>query len=444
MSIFGALSAGVSALSAQSQAMGTISDNIANMNTVGYKTTATQFATLVTQARSTTTYTPGGVQATPTALIDKQGLLQSSSSPTDLAVSGKGFFVVNTDSQPTATTGQFLFSRAGHFVPDNEGFLRNAAGHHLQGWPIDSSGNIPSNRNELTVLETVNVNVLSGTATPTTTLALQANLQSSQTPAAYVAGDMSLFATGGGGQAPHFERSVQIFDSKGGPRTLTFGFFRDAALAANQWQVEIYANPSTDVTNANGLLSNTILAFNTDGSLDAGATTVPATLNITTWAAALGIANSTVALDIGTDALTDGITQFDSPSILVSTDANGAVFGSLSGVAINDAGFVTALFDNGTQQDIFQIPLAMFPNFNGLGNKTGNAFIATDVSGPFNLQEAGIGGAGKVAPSSLESSTVDIANEFTKMITTQRAFSAGGRIITTADDMLEELIRLKR
>jgi flagellar hook protein FlgE len=439
MSLFGALAAGVSGLAAQSQAMGVIADNITNVNTVGYKNTATQFSTLVTQTRTASAYVPGGVTAVPKALVDRQGLLQASASATDLAITGNGFFVVNTNPNPTATTGTYQFTRAGSFVADENGFLRNASGLYLQAYRLDANGNIPANRSDLSVLETVNINALTGSATPTTTIGIKANLQSSQTAGAYAAGDMSA-----GNVTPHFARSVQITDSKGGSRAFTFGFYRDAALPANQWQVEIYADPATQVTNVNGLVSSGVIAFNTDGSLDLTNTTLSTTLNITTYDPALGIGPSNIDLNLGTDGSTDGITQFDSTSVLIATDVNGAVFGSLTGVTVNEDGILTALFDNGSRQDVYKLPIATFPNPNGLGNRPGNAYIATDGSGNFNLQEAGVGGAGKVAAGALESSTVDLADEFTKMIVTQRAYSASSKVITTADEMLDELIRSVR
>ena len=439
MTLFGALAAGVSGLSAQSQAMGIIADNITNVNTIGYKNTAAQFSTLVTQTRTQAAYVPGGVTAAPKALVDRQGLLQASASPTDLAITGNGFFVVNTNPNPNATVGTYEFTRAGSFVADENGFLRNAAGLYLQAYRLDGNGNIPANRSDLSVLETVNINALTGSATPTTSIGLKANLQSSQTAGAYAAGDMSA-----GNVTPHFARSVQITDSKGGSRNFTFGFYRDAALPANQWQVEIYADPATQVTDPNGLVSSGIIAFNTDGSLDLANTTLSTALNITSYDPALGIGPSNITLDLGTDGATDGITQFDSTSVLIGTDVNGAVFGSLTGVTVNEDGILTALFDNGSRQNVYKLPVATFPNPNGLGNKPGNAYIATDASGNFNLQEAGIGGAGKITAGALESSTVDLADEFTKMIVTQRAYSAASKVITTADEMLDELIRSVR
>lgn len=442
MSIYGAMFSGVSGIASQSQAMGMIADNISNVNTIGYKRTRADFSTLVTTSTSASSYSPGGVDSSPQTLIDRQGLLQASASPTDISVAGNGFFVVNTLNNPTSTTGTYLYTRAGSFSADANGFLQNAGGYYLQGWPIDSTGALPSDRSSLTALESVNIRNLTGTATATSTMSLAINLQSSQTAAAYTFGDMSA-----GTVTPHFERSIQIFDSKGGTRSLTFGFFRDNALNANEWAVEIYANPATDVTNANGLLNGagtSTLAFNTDGTFDSGNSTVPTTLSVTTWAAALGIANSSIAIDWGTDGLADGMTQFDASSSLISSDVNGAVYGGLAGVEVNDQGVVTALFENGSRTDIYKLPLAVFPNPNGLNNRSGNAYIDTTEAGDRALQEAGIAGAGLFAPSSLESSNVDLAEEFTTMIQTQRAYSASSRIITTADEMLDELIRLAR
>ena len=441
MSLYGALFSGVSALAAQSQSMGIIADNITNVNTVGYKATRADFSTLVTSSGSASKYSPGGVASNPTGLIDRQGLLQASTSATDLAITGKGFFVVNTAQVPSGTSGTYLYTRAGSFSADSNGYLRNTGGHYLQGYPYDAAGALPSNRS-LSSLQSINISNLTGTATATTTLALSANLNSDQTPATYTFGDMSA-----GTVTPHFERSVQVYDSKGGSRALTFGFFRNSALAANQWSVEIYANPATDVTNTNGLLNvvgSSLLAFNTDGTIDTGTTNLPATISITTWAAALGIANSAIVTDFGTNAQADGMTQFATPSALISSDTNGAVYGALTGVSVAEDGIVTALFDNGTRQNIFKTPLALFPNVNGLEGRSGNAYIGSVAAGDLTLQDAGSGGSGLIQASNLEASTVDLAEQFSIMIQTQQAYSASARIITSADEMLDELIRLAR
>jgi len=163
------------------------------------------------------------------------------------------------------------------------------------------------------------------------------------------------------------------------------------------------------------------------------------------WATSLGIDAQDTAVDLGGSAgTTGGFTQFDSPSNLISSQVNGAVFGGLAGVNIDKEGYVTALFDNGIQRKIYQLPIATFVNPAGLSAVSGNAYTVTNDSGPFNLKVPQTGGAGAVESQALEASTVDIAEEFTGLITTQRAYSANTRIITTADEMLQELIQIKR
>lgn len=444
MSILGAMFAGVSGLNSNSQAMANIANNISNVNTVGYKASRAAFSTLVTQSIGATGFATGGVQVKAQNLNGVQGLLQQTQSATDIAISGNGFFVVNTLPDPNETQGQFMFTRAGQFTPDENGDLVNTAGHYLQGWPIDANGNIPTNRTSLAVLETVNVRGLNGSAQATSNVELRANLQSTQTVnpniGSYVAGDIAA-----DNFTPDFETSVQVFDSLGGTRNLTFGFVKSAT--ANEWLAEVYVEPATDVdgaTHPNGLIATGTIAFNTDGSLDLGNTSAALqNLNIT-WDSSIGSAPSTIAVDLGTDGSTDRLTQFNGISQIISSDVDGAVFGALFGIQVGEDGIVTALFDNGTQQDVFKIPLATFPNANGLDSRSGNAFLQTDESGDFSLNEAAVGGAGTVASSAVETSTVDLAAEFTDMIQTQRAFSANGRIITTADEMLDELVRLKR
>lgn len=157
-----------------------------------------------------------------------------------------------------------------------------------------------------------------------------------------------------------------------------------------------------------------------------------------------GAADLQIDFNFGQVGQADGLTQFAAPYNPTFIDTDGAAFGQFSGVTISEAGLVTALFENGDIRPIFTIPVATFPNPNGLGSNTGNVYNQTDFSGLFFLRSAGTGGAGTVQNSVLEQSTVDIAKEFTSMITTQRAYSAAAKIITTADEMLDELVRIKR
>ena len=435
MSIFGALFSGVSGLFANSQALGMIADNISNANTPAYKETHPLFSTLVTQDPTQTTYTPGGVQSAPFTAIDKQGLLQSSSSATDLAIQGGGFFVVNNNAAGASANGAFSFTRAGSFTVDANGNLRNSAGLYLQGQPLTAAqaqaiaaGNIDQlTATSLTALETVNVNGLSGTSQASSNVSLAANLPASDTAS-----------------SPARTVTVPVFDSLGNEHDLTLSLTRTATN--NQWQVagSLSNAGSSTVTIASG---DDIVQFNPDGTLNAAGTTFNAAsaLSIAWDSAITGAASpQTLTFDIGSDGQADGLSQFGGPFSVARIDQDGLRFGNFTGVSIDQNGIVTASFDNGQRQPIFIIPIATFPNPNGLAPQTGNTYLQTDRSGAFLLRQSGTGAAGRVAPSSLESSTVDIATEFSNLIITQRAYSANAKIITTADQMLQELIDSKR
>ena len=160
--------------------------------------------------------------------------------------------------------------------------------------------------------------------------------------------------------------------------------------------------------------------------------------------AATGLDPQDIALGFGDANESNGVTQFDAASALTMASVTGAPFGSLTSVSVDEMGYVTALFDNGIQQKVFRIPLATFANPDGLAASPGNAYQITENSGAPNVLEAKNGGAGSFASQSLEASTADLAKEFSNLITTQRAYSAATRIITTADQMLQELMQIKQ
>jgi flagellar hook protein FlgE len=394
-----------------------ISDNIANVNTVGYKGTSARFSTLVTQAATQTTHTPGGVMSSPYSYIDRQGLLQGSASGTDLAVAGQGFFVVNEASAP-GFSDDFFFTRAGSFNPDQNGNLVNAAGYYLQGYNLRTTTPPPSS-STFTGLETVNISNLSGSAAATTGISLGVNL-----PSTAAVSDA-------------FSVTAQVFDSLGNAHDMDITFTK---TALNTWSWTAQNPTMLGVGTATATGTGTI-TFDTDGT---PLSFTPAAPSVTLTGFTTGAGNSTVTLDLGTVAGTDGLTQFAGNFTISNIDQDGVRFGNYTGITISEDGIVTALFDNGQRLDIYQLPLGMFRNPNGLEARSGNVYLETDRSGNFQLNLAGNGGAGDIAPGALESSTVDLAEEFTKMIITQRAYSANTKVITTADDMLEELIRVKR
>jgi flagellar hook protein FlgE len=446
MSIYTALRAGVSGLTANSSALAVISDNIANVNTVGYKRGGIDFTALVNAQNSNTTYNAGGVLPLVRQQISLQGSLEQSRSTTDLAISGEGFFIVSTNNQQLSNGGSVLFTRAGSFTIDAQGFMVNAQGLFLQGWPVGSDGSVTSSPTSLSAIEPVNISGVGGLAEPTANVGLNANLNSGQaeyggSQGAYDVGDLAT-----GSITPHFESSLEIFDSLGAPRTIAFGFLK---TGPNTWVVEAYARPQNSVTGGGGtggVLAAGILNFNTDGTVQSVAPHgTPSTVqNINDaftidWAASTGAADQTVNLN-----LIAGMTQFANSYGVTSVTADGVPPGDLVGLVLEGDGFLTAQFSNGRARALYQIPLATFLNPNGLKPDVGGAFRTTLESGLYNINSSNAGGAGRIVSGALEASNVDLAEEFTNLITTQRAYSASSRIITTADEMLEELLRVKR
>lgn len=433
MSLYSALYAGVSGLSAQASAMASVADNITNINTVGYKNTEAQFRTLVADGRSGSTYSAGGVASVTHSLVSKQGVLQASSSSTDIGIEGAGFFVTRDGVGATANVA---YTRAGSFTPDNAGYLKNSAGLYLQGWPLNAQGDY-TNTGSLSALVPVRVSQLTGTAAATTKVDMRANLDSTATAftGAYVAGNMA-----SGAVTPQFSRPVDITDAQGGKHSVTLSFLK---TGPNAWVGEIYAKPASDVTAAGGLLASGTIAFNADGSLNRTASSAGMFAALTpTWTNGAG--SGPITLGLGTNGGLDGLTQFGGASSVISSTVDGGLLGSISSIRISDAGIVSAVFEDGTSRAVYQLALASFQNPDGLTRLPGNAYSVSDQSGSVAINAPGTLGAGSISSSTLEASTVDLAQEFTNMIRFQRAYSASSKIITTVDDMLQEVSNLKR
>lgn len=433
LSLYSALYSGVSGLSAEASAMAGVADNITNINTIGYKGVETQFRTLVTDGRTRSNYSAGGVAAAPQALISKQGLLQASSSNTDLAIEGGGFFVTRSGAGENSA---IAFTRAGSFKPDEEGFLRNASGYYLQGWRLDATGNY-TNTGNLNELEPVRLSELTGTAAPTTKIQMRANLSSAQETfaGAYTAGSIAAGTT-----SPHFSRSVDVSDAQGGSHRVTLGFVK---TGPNEWQAEVYSDPAGDVTAPGGLLASGTVRFRPDGSLDRAGSSPELFGTITPgWTNSAG--SVPISLALGEDGGLDGLTQFGSESALITSTVDGGLLGNIASIDISATGKVSAIFEDGTARAVFQLPLATFPNPDGLTRLPGNGYAVSNASGNFAINPPGTFGSGNISAGALEASNVDLAAEFTNMIRFQRAYSASSKIITTVDDMLQEVSNLKR
>ena len=481
MSISSAMLAGVTGLVSNSSALAAISDNIANSNTIGYKRVGIDFTSLV-NAGATGEYAAGGVSTATQHFITQQGSLQATSSVTDLAISGNGFFVTSTKAAGLNASDPRYFTRAGAFTIDQNGYLKNAAGLYLQGWPADVNGAITPDSANLTSLVPINILQVGSSAQPTTSGAIDANINADQavSTAAQKAGAGSVATPGynadvdpatspvveasmteyandpATGVKPDFSITIPVSDSKGGSRNLIVDFLK--SNTANQWYAEVRADPpsavETDPNLSQGLIESGVVAFNPDGTLDTTNTTLSSTITLkassaTTpaggsgeaavkWATGLGINGQSIDLDFSK------LSQLSAPSSVAGVTTNGTASGGISGVSINNQGMVTAVYDNGTTRTLAQVALATFPNPDGLASVDGDAYQQSLASGAVTLKTAGSAGAGSISPSSLEASTVDLSSEFTGLITTQQAYSAASKIISTADQMIQVLLGLKQ
>ena len=433
MSIYGGMFSGVSALAAQSQAFGIISDNIANVNTVGYKDSKARFQTLVTESIANTRYSPGGVLARPFVNPEKQGLLQGTTSTTDLAIVGDGFFVVNVNDDPANNGGDYLLTRAGSFTEDEEGNLVNNAGFFLQGWRTDSSGNIvnATTKDQLSSLETVNLAGFTSVSNPTTTANLAANLPANATTSSTQTTNLT------------------IYDSLGIDHLVTINWTKSAA--ANIWDYSIDVTNNAGVTAA-GLTTGTIEFDPADGTIedvDASGTLADgdlaqSTLPISVAQFGSGAAASTITINWGTVGQSNGMSQLSGNYEATLLNQNGSSPSTLIAVEVDNEGIVTARFENGDVRPIYKLAIGTVPASTELRSENGNAYTLSSGSGDLLLTEAGNQGAGLIESSALEQSTVDLSDEFTDLIITQRAYSAATRLITTGDELLSEIINVKR
>lgn len=461
MSLYSALNIGVQGLRANSSALSGISNNIANLNTVGFKRSRNAFSSIVSAETNRVLNAGGGVSVAGQRLISEQGNVKNGSSNTDLAISGSGFFAVTQTATPSSTTPDLFYTRAGSFSPDTSGNLRNSAGYYLQGWPVQTDGSFQTNPTDTSALETVNTNAIKGIVEATTSISLKGNLQASQAISAQAAtydATVSASNMASGGVTPDFVRTGQIYDSQGGVRHFEMAFLKDATTP-NTWNLELYAVPATDVQTGAGLVDGQLatgkLVFNADGTIDGTNSTFPSSLSLgasaagapaageVKWATAEGVDAQSITFDLGGVDGTSGLTQYDAASVLESSKVNGSAYGSLIGVTVDEDGFLSANFSNGITRKIYQLPLATFVNPNGMVAVDGDAYRQSDASGELNLKELSAT-ASSISSQALEGSNVDLAEEFTDLISVQRAYSASSKIITTADQMLDELIRVKR
>jgi flagellar hook protein FlgE len=410
------LNTSVSGMQGDSNWLSTIAQNVANANTTGYKNVETDFSSLVDQiADGDQSF--GGVSTRAVSLNALQGNVISTSTATDLAVQGSGFFVVSD------STGTLYLTRNGSFTPDASGNLVNSAGYYLMAANVQN-GASPLAANSLTGLEKVNVVNAGQTATATAAGSLTANLPSTATPVA----PANLPSTNSAGSTYTSAASLVVYDNLGGSHTINIYFTN---TGSNTWEVDAY-DASTASANAgfpysSGPLATQTLTFNpATGALSSGS---PLSFTVPN--------GQPMNLDLS------NMTQLAAGFNVTAATANGNAPSGISGVSISTSGSLMFNYANGTSSVAYDIPLANVVSPDNLASVNGGAYLQTSASGPIFLGTAGGAGFGKIEASSLENSTVDLATELTNMIQAQSAYEANSKVFQTGANILDVLNGLK-
>ena len=434
MSISSSLNAGVAGLSVNATRLSTISDNIANSATFGYKTSEVDFSSMVLEQQQNA-YSAGGVAVTPFKDVEAQGSLIATGNSTDIAVAGRGLLPVTDVAgiNELSTQRTLMLVPTGSFSADESGFLRTLSGLHLLGFPANPDGTISDiNRDSGAGLVPVNVNVNQFQASPTTSVNLGVNLPAD--------------ATAAGQPGDSFTLPTEYFDNLGRSQTLTLSFTPQipATGSSNQWSVTIIdsaTDPTTpiasfDVTFDDGATNGGSIASVTPGA--------GLTYDATTGELSLNVASGPVDIFIGRPNDNAGLTQLSAPFSPYAVSKDGAPIGDLRSVEIDGQGFLEAVYDTGFRRVLYQIPVGDVPNLNGLTPLDNQAYGVSQESGDIYFWDAGTGPVGTTSGFALMESTTDIANELTDLIETQRAYSSNATLIQTVDEMLQETTNIKR
>lgn len=419
MSINGMMRTSISGMTAQSARLSSVSANIANSSTVGYKSAETLFSSLLIDAPGTS-YNSGGVEASTRYAISRQGVLTRTASQFDLAIRGSGFLLVEN------ANGAVSLTRAGAFVPDADGHMVNAAGFKLLGMPLNgSAGPLPIN--STAGLVPINISPVRLEAVPTTAGSLLANVPSAADPIA--AADLP--SQNAAGSSSSARTSVVVYGNLGEEITLDVYYAR--TTTPGEWEMTVFDAAGRDAGGgfpySSGPLAQSTLVFDASGQLDPS---VVSTLNVPVPG------GSTLELDIA------GTSQLAAEFSVRSVSTNGNPPSDPSSIDISDDGIMYAAYDNGTRRAMWQIPLATVASPDRLAPMTGNVFAVTADSGDLRIGAPGSAGFGGIVSGALESSTVDLSAELTDMIEAQRNYTANSRVFQTGAELMEVLVNLKR
>jgi len=440
MSIYAALQVAVGGLSAQSAAIGNISDNLANSETTGYKGVDTRFESLVTESNAQKN-DPGGVNASPCYTNSVQGNIEDASSDTSLAISGSGYFavrgaVLGADGT-TAIGDTTYFTRAGDFSLNASGYLVNGANYYLCGYKVDEDGAVNT-----ATCDPVQISELLDNPVATAKVEYAANLPSSA---------INTFESSAS--------TIEVYDSVGTAHDMSFKWTK---TDTNEWSLDVTVagavyDSGTDTYS--DYTASVPFTFNDGSAGTAGTINSIGTSGTSLWdvisdgtTAAIsmdlsfdGAGTQTVTVNFGDYGKSTGVTQFDDSAVTVSSfDQDGIPRGSFQSLAIDENGFVTINYDNGRSRTIAQVPVVQFFAEDQLQRVSGGVFAQTISSGTARYSFSGSNGAGTITSNALESSNVDIANEFTKLIQAQQIYSANAKTITTATSMMDDAISIIR
>lgn len=470
MSLTGSLFSGISGLNTLGEAMTVIGDNIANISTVGFKASRVTFQDILSQTVSTAAGTAQVGRGTSLSDISSsfaQGSFESTNSTTDLAIGGQGFFIVR---DPNNENNEF-YTRAGEFRFDKDGNFINPSGFIVRGWGLD-----PNTGEDQGSIGDIRLSSFTSPPSETSTLSAIVNLDSRANNNSS-GSNTSLSAAWAGNNpqgeylavnAYEYQTTLKVYDSLGSTHDLTIYFDRGEDAADPLWEFIVTCNPAEDSRGIapaeyTGLLARGTLEFNArSGGISSmtmeeydGAAWGPSATGANGYFALapefIGGSPMTVSVNFGArydgarwvnDSLSS--TQYASSSTTVFQTANGYGAGDLQSVTVAPDGVITGLYSNGQVIPLYRVALAKFQNVQGLYKEGGNLFRETRLSGDPITGRPGNSGLGSLSTNSLEQSNVDLATEFVKMITTQRGYQANTKVITVTDQMLQELINLKR
>ena len=438
MSLLKAMYAGASGLGAHAEAISVVSDNISNMNTVGFKASRARFEDILgsTVAGAVDNQAAGqGVRMGGVHASFIQGSLIASRLNTDMAIQGDGFFVLR-GSFDGLQDGKF-YSRDGQFHINAGGMLVNNKGLVVQGYTADSSQNLSTTLGDLEIPLTAIV-----PPKPSSGVVMGTNLSPNTT-------FIAAFDINDPQSTSHFSTSVTVYDTLGVSHNINV-FFNQTSTGNWEWHAVANGSEMTDPANPTQTLTGNIqcaegtLQFDNTGSLVAD--TQDAAQNNFQF---FNAANQTIGFDFGTSTTEggtglDGTRQFDSPSTVSNIEQNGFGSGALAGMKVNLDGSIVGTFTNGERRVLAAVALARFVNNDGLIRRDAGNWAESPDSGQSLIGQAGSGGRGSVIGNNVEQSTVELAHEFVNIISYQRGFQANSRSIRTADELLTEAVNLKR